>query len=81
LHHSFRLESDAFKNGNIVLEGPSRHLSGPEIADMLDNLVLKENEDEFIGYRNKHNWTHEYVLWELPYVKAPILMHNINVMH
>jgi hypothetical protein len=42
LDHSFRLDSDTFKKGNIVLEGPPRCLSGPEIADMLNNLVLKE---------------------------------------
>jgi hypothetical protein len=42
LDHKFRLDSDAFKKGNIVLEGPPRHLSGPEIADMLDNLVLNK---------------------------------------
>jgi hypothetical protein len=55
LDHSFRLNRDAFKKGNIVLEGPPRHLSGPEIADMLNNLVLKENMDEFVGYGNEHN--------------------------
>jgi hypothetical protein len=50
LDHSFRLDNDAFKKGNIVLEGPPKRLSSPEIADMLDNLVLKENGDEFVGY-------------------------------
>jgi hypothetical protein len=44
------LDSDIFKKGNIVLEGPPRRLSGSEITDMLDNLVLKENGDEFLGY-------------------------------
>jgi hypothetical protein len=42
LDHSFRLDRDTFKKGNIVLEGPSSRLSGLEIADMLDNLVLKK---------------------------------------
>jgi hypothetical protein len=55
LDHSFRLDTGAFKNDDIVLEGPPRRLSGLEIADMLNNLVLKENEDEFVGYRNEHN--------------------------
>jgi hypothetical protein len=31
LDHLFRLHSDAFKKDNIVLEGPPRRLSGPEI--------------------------------------------------
>jgi hypothetical protein len=62
LDQSFRLDRDAFKKGNIVLKGPPRHLSGPEIADMLNNLVLKENGDEFVGYENEHNWTHKCAL-------------------
>jgi hypothetical protein len=81
LDHSFRLDSDAFKKGNIVLEGLPKRLSGPEIADMLNNLVLKENRDEFVGYGNEDNWTHKCALWELPYIKALILMHNIDDMH
>jgi hypothetical protein len=81
LDHSFRLDRDAIKKGNIVLEGPPMHLSGPEITDMLNNLVLKENEDEFVGYGNEHNWTHKCALWELSYAKALILMHTIDIMH
>jgi hypothetical protein len=74
------MDSGAFKKDNIVLEGPPRRLSGLEIADMLNNLVLKENGDEFVGYRNEHNWTHKCALWELPYAKALILMHTIDVI-
>jgi hypothetical protein len=55
LDHPFRLDNNTFKRDNNVLEGPPRRLSGPEITDMLDNLILKENEDEFVGYRKKHN--------------------------
>jgi hypothetical protein len=55
LDHSFRLDRDTFKKGNIVLERLPRFLSGPEIADMLNNLVLKENGDEFVGYVNENN--------------------------
>jgi hypothetical protein len=50
LDHPFRLDSDAFKKGNIVLKGPPKRLSDLEIAYMLDNLVLNKNGDEFIGY-------------------------------
>jgi hypothetical protein len=81
LHHPFRLDSDAFKKDNIVLKGPPSRLSGPEIADMLYNLVLKKNGDEFVGYEKEHNWTHKCALWELPYTKALTLMHNLDVMH
>jgi hypothetical protein len=30
-------------------------LSGPEIVDMLNKLVLNENVDEFIGYKKEYN--------------------------
>jgi hypothetical protein len=55
LDSEFRLDSDTFKKGNIVLEGPSWHLSGAEIVEMLDNLVLNKEENGFVGYRNDHN--------------------------
>jgi hypothetical protein len=81
LDHEFGLDSDTFKKGNIILEGPPGHLSGAEIAEMLDNLVLNKEGNGFVGYENDHNWTHKCALWELPYAKALILMHNIDVMH
>jgi hypothetical protein len=81
LDHEFRLDNDTFKKGNIVLEGPPGRLSGAEIAKMLDNLVLNREGNEFVGYGNEYNWTHKWALRELPYVKALILMHNIDVLH
>jgi hypothetical protein len=72
---------NTFKKDNIILEGPPWCLSGPEIADILDKLVLNENGDEFVGYWKEHNLTHKYELWELPYAKTLIPMHNIDVMH
>jgi hypothetical protein len=50
LDHPFRLDSDIFKKGNIILSGPPRRLSSLEIADMFDNLVLNKNGDHFVGY-------------------------------
>jgi hypothetical protein len=48
---------------------------------MLDNLVLNKEGNGFVGYENDHNWTHKCALLELPYAKALILMHNIDIMH
>jgi len=39
------------------------------------------DDGSFDGYGNEHNWTHVCGLWELPYAKALILPHNIDVMH
>jgi hypothetical protein len=80
LDHEFRLDSDTFKKGNIILEGPPGRLCGAEIAEMLDNLVLNKEGNGFVGYGNDHKWTHKCALCELPYAKALIFMHNIDVM-
>jgi hypothetical protein len=48
LDHPFKLDNDAFKKGNIVLEGLPRHLSDPKITDMLDNLAFNKNGDGFV---------------------------------
>jgi hypothetical protein len=52
-------------------------------ADIIKSLDdLKESKsDVFKGYGKNHNWTHKSYLWELPYAKALILPHNINLMH
>jgi hypothetical protein len=81
LDHPFRLDSDTFKKDNIILVGLARHLSDPVIANMQDNLLLKKNGDELVGYGKEHNSTHICALRELPYAKVLILMHNIDVMH
>jgi hypothetical protein len=47
---------------------------------MLDDLKESEN-GEFEGYGEKDNWTHKSCLSELPYVKALILPHTIDLMH
>jgi hypothetical protein len=47
---------------------------------MLDDLKESEN-GVFEGYGENHNWTHKSCHWELPYEKALILPHNINLMH
>jgi hypothetical protein len=44
------LDNNSFKKDNITLKEPPRRLSGPEIVDMLDNLVIDENEDQFVVY-------------------------------
>jgi hypothetical protein len=64
-----------------MTRGPPKRLSGPKILVSLNDLKLNEHGNLFEGFRTGHNWTHKYVLWDLLYVKALILMHNIDVMH
>ena len=79
--HTFQSDKVHFRKDVVVRKGPPKRLSGPEIADQLDNLVLNETGDGYIGFEEEHNWTHICGIWELPYAKALILMHNINIMH
>jgi hypothetical protein len=70
------------KKENIVTKGLPKHLSGLQIVDMLDKPTPDpERPRYFEGYREMHNWTHKYGLWELPYMPTLILMHNIDVVH
>jgi hypothetical protein len=47
---------------------------------MLDDLKESENIG-FEGYSEKHNWTHKSCFWKLPYAKALIFSHNVDLMH
>jgi hypothetical protein len=78
--HPFRFDRNAFKKDTIVTRGPPKRLSGPEIVTRLNDLKLNEHGNHFEGYGTEHNWTHKCCLWELPYMKALILKHNIDVM-
>jgi hypothetical protein len=80
-NHQFRAQKNAFKKDTIVTKGPPKRLSGTEIAAMLDDLKLNKDRDGYEGFGTEHNWTHICGLWELSYVKALLLMHNIDVMH
>ena len=80
-NHPFRFQRNAFKKDTIVTKGPPKRVMGAEILATLNALKENKDGDGYIGFGLEHNWTHRCALWELPYVKALILMHNIDVMH
>jgi hypothetical protein len=69
-----------FTKGKRVRKGPPKQKHGADITQMLDDLKELGN-GKFEGYSENHNWTHKRCLWELPYAKALILPHNIDLMH
>jgi hypothetical protein len=79
--HTFRMQKDSFRKDTVIKKGPPKCLSGPEIAEGHNNLVLNREGNGYEGYGEEHNWSHICALWELPYAQALILMHNIDVMH
>jgi hypothetical protein len=66
--------------GKTVKKGPPKRKLGADITQMLDDLK-ESGIGKFEGYGENHNWTHKSCLWELPYAKALILPHNIDLMH
>jgi hypothetical protein len=80
LSHKFRGDKQSFLKGKTILKGPPKQKLRADIVKMLDDLKESENGG-FEGYGEKHNWTNKSVLWKLPYAKALILPHNINLMH
>jgi hypothetical protein len=80
LSHPFRGDRKSFMKGKTVRKGPPKQKLGVDITQMLDDLKESGN-GKFEGYGENHNWTHKSFLWELPYEKALILPHNIDLMH
>jgi hypothetical protein len=79
--HTLRMQKGSFRKDTVIKKGPPKHLSGPEIAESHNKLVLNEEGNGYEGYGEEHNWTHICALWELPYAHALIFMHNIDVKH
>jgi hypothetical protein len=73
-------DTQSFLKGKTVRKGPQKRKFRADIIKTLDNL--KESESGvFEGYSENHNWIYKNCLWELPYAKALILSHNIDLMH
>jgi hypothetical protein len=80
LNHSFRSDTQLFLKGKTIRKGPPKQKLRADIMEMLDDLKESEN-GVFEGYGENHNMTHKSCLSELPYIKALILPHNIELMH
>jgi hypothetical protein len=78
--HEFRGDKESFKKGKSIRKGLRKQKLREDIVKML--AELKESHDGgFEGYAENHNWTHKSCLWKLPYAKALIVPHNIDLMH
>jgi hypothetical protein len=79
-NHPFRNDTKSFQKGKRVRDGPLKRQTGEDI--MRQHRDLKSIAGGgFEGYSEQHNWTHISFLWELPYMKALLLPHNIDLMH
>ena len=81
LDHPFRLQAQEFRKDTVVTKGPPQRRDGWKIAEELSKLFTNNAGDGFVGFGETHNWTHKCGMWELSYMRALILPHNIDVMH
>jgi hypothetical protein len=79
LSHEFRGDKESFQKGKRDRKGAPKRKLGADIVKMLSEQ--ESQNGGFKGYDKKCNWTHKSCLWELPYAKALILPHNIDLMH
>jgi hypothetical protein len=80
LSHEFRGGKELFQKDKSARKGPPKRKLRADVVKMLGEL--KESQDGgFEGYGENHNCTHKSCLGELPYAKALMLPHNIDMMH
>jgi hypothetical protein len=72
-------DKESFQKGKSVRKRPPNQKIRVDIMKMFDELKEPQNGG-FKGYSKKHNLTHKTCLCELPYAKALILPHNIDLM-
>jgi hypothetical protein len=80
LSNEFRGDKESFEKGKSIRKGTPKQKLRADIIKILSELKESQN-GRFEGYGEKQNWTHKSNLWELPYAKALILPHNIDLMH
>jgi hypothetical protein len=79
-NHEFRNNTRSFLKGKTIRKEPLKRKFDANIIQKLNDLKETGN-GVFEGYGVNHNWTHKSYLCELPYAKALILPHNIDLMH
>jgi hypothetical protein len=80
LDHPFREDKENFTKGVAVTEPPPQMMTGAEVRAQIDALVANE-QGGFVGYGEKHMWTHKSGLERLPYHDDLLVPHYIDMMH
>jgi hypothetical protein len=79
-NHPFINDTKSFRKSKRVRDGPPKRQTGEDIMRQHHDLKPSAGGG-FEGYGEHHNWTHISFLWELPYMNALLLPHNIDLMH
>ncbi|KAG8370934.1 hypothetical protein BUALT_Bualt13G0034900 [Buddleja alternifolia] len=86
LDHPYRYQKDNFTKGKIETDSSIIRLTGEELEVTVASLPnidfgrTKEKE-RIEGLGETHNWLKRSIFWDLPYWRANLIRHNLDVMH
>jgi hypothetical protein len=81
LDHPFRQDKKNFTKGLVVTQPPPQLLTGAEVRAQVEALVANEGGGRYVGYGEKHMWSHKSGLQRLPYHDDLLVPHHIDFMH
>jgi hypothetical protein len=80
LDHPFRQDKKNFTKGLVVTQPPPQLLTGVEVRAQVEALVANEGGGRYVGYGEKHMWSHKSGLQRLPYHDDLLVPHHIDFM-
>ncbi|XP_056158503.1 uncharacterized protein LOC130134826 [Syzygium oleosum] len=82
-NHTFRRNKKEFIKNRIERTPSPLKLTGDQIWERVQDFptVVENPHGTTIVYRSTHKWTKRSIFWDLPYWKAHLIHHNLDVMH
>ncbi|KAG8362941.1 hypothetical protein BUALT_BualtUnG0021300 [Buddleja alternifolia] len=86
LDHPYRYQKDNFTKGRIETDSSIIRLTGEELEVTVASLPNIEfgrtkEKERIEGLGETHNWLKRSIFWDLPYWRANLIRHNLDVMH
>ncbi|KAG8362837.1 hypothetical protein BUALT_BualtUnG0032200 [Buddleja alternifolia] len=86
LDHPYRYQKDNFTKGMIEKDSSIIRLTGEELEVVVASLPNIEfgrtkEKERIEGFGETHNWLKRSIFWDLPYWRANLIRHNLDVMH
>ncbi|XP_056161784.1 uncharacterized protein LOC130135923 [Syzygium oleosum] len=83
MNHTFRRNKKEFIKNRIERTPPPLRLTGDQIWEQVHDFptVVENPPGTTIAYGSVHKWTKRSIFWDLPYWKAHLIHHNLDVMH
>jgi len=85
-NHRYRKNKNNFFVGRVEKDVASPCFSYEELHNVVSEYSdivfgLQSGKQKLPGFALTHNWAKRSIFWKLPYWKANLLRHNLDVMH